>query len=107
MKPISFKRHRFHPDIIRQAVWLYFGFTMSLRDVEDLIAKRGIDVTCKSVRCWVDKFGPVLNGRRPTVRLRRSERGKRTNYWTIVILVKIPALGQDAHVVWVARFGRR
>ena len=44
MRPISFKRHRFPPAVIVQAVWLYFRFTMSLRDVEDLLAERGIDV---------------------------------------------------------------
>ena len=60
MNPISFKRHRFHPDIIRQAVWLYFRFTMSLRDVEDLLAERGIDVTYETVRCWSNKFGPAI-----------------------------------------------
>ncbi len=52
MKPICFKRHRFHPDIIRQAVWLYFRFTLSLRDVEDLLAERGIDLCYETVRCW-------------------------------------------------------
>ena len=60
MQPLSFKRHRFPPDIIRQAVWLYFRFTMSLRDVEDLLAERGIDVTYETVRCWSDKFGPAI-----------------------------------------------
>ena len=60
MKPLCFKRHRFHPDVIRQAVWLYFRFTLSLRDVEDLMAERGIDVTYETVRCWVDKFGPAI-----------------------------------------------
>ncbi|MDA0338935.1 MAG: IS6 family transposase, partial [Proteobacteria bacterium] len=45
MTDISYLRHRFHPDIIKQAVWLYFRFTMSYRDVEDLLAERGIDVT--------------------------------------------------------------
>ena len=60
MEPISFKRHRFHPDIIRQAVWLYFRFTMSLRDVKDLLAERGIDVTYETVRCWANKFGPAI-----------------------------------------------
>ena len=60
MQPLSFKRHRFHPDIIRQAVWLYFRFTLSLRDVEDLMAERGIDVTYETIRCWVDKFGPAI-----------------------------------------------
>src|SRR5690606_30347975 len=60
MKPISFKRHRFPPDVIRHAVWLYFRFTMSLRDVEDLLAERGIDVTYETVRCWANKFGPAI-----------------------------------------------
>ena len=46
--------------MIRQAVWLYFRFTMSLRDVEDLLAERGIDVTHETVRCWGNKFGPAI-----------------------------------------------
>ncbi len=60
MKPITFKRHRFPPDVIRHAVWLYFRFTMSLRDVEDLLAERGIDLTYETVRCWANKFGPAI-----------------------------------------------
>jgi transposase-like protein len=38
-------RHRFPPDVIRYAVWLYFRFTMSFRDVEELLAQRGIEVS--------------------------------------------------------------
>ena len=45
MQIVSYRRHRFHPNIIKQAVWLYFRFTMSYRDVEDLLAERGIDVS--------------------------------------------------------------
>jgi len=60
MRQISYKRHRFPPEIIRQAVWLYFRFTLSLRDVEDLLAERGIDVSYETVRCWVDKFGRAI-----------------------------------------------
>lgn len=60
MKPISFKRHRLPPALIRQAVWLYFRFTLSLRDVEDLLAERGIDVSYETIRCWIDKFGPAI-----------------------------------------------
>jgi hypothetical protein len=45
VKPISFKRHRFPADVIRQAVWLYFRFTLSFRDVEELLAQRGIEVS--------------------------------------------------------------
>jgi len=60
MRQISYKRHRFPPEVIRQAVWLYFRFTLSLRDVEDLLAERGIDVSYETVRCWVDKFGRAI-----------------------------------------------
>jgi len=57
MKTISYHRHRFHPDIIKQAIWLYFRFTMSYRDVEELLAERGIDVSYETVRLWALKFG--------------------------------------------------
>lgn len=60
MNPISFKRHRFPPDIIRYAVWLYFRFTLSIRDVEELLAQRGVEVSREAVRCWVIKFGPLI-----------------------------------------------
>lgn len=51
MRSISFKRHRFPPEVIRQAVWLYFRFTPSLRDVEEMLAERGIDVSYETIRC--------------------------------------------------------
>ena len=69
MKPISYKRHRFPADVIRHAVWLYFRFTMSFRDVEELLAQRGIEVSYETIRCWTIKFGPLfareLKRRRP------------------------------------------
>ena len=49
MKSISYKRLRFPADVIRQAVWLYFRFTMSLRNVEDLLAERGIEASYESL----------------------------------------------------------
>jgi transposase-like protein len=57
MKPISYARHRFPPDVIRQSVWLYLRFTLSYRDVQELLAERGIDVSYETVRRWVLKFG--------------------------------------------------
>jgi transposase-like protein len=57
MKPISYKRHRFPPGIIRHAVWLYFRFTLSLRDVEELPGERGIEVSYEAIRAWTLKFG--------------------------------------------------
>ena len=60
MQPISYARHRFPPDIIRHAVWLYLRFTLSYRDVEDLLAERGLMVSNESIRRWVLKFGPII-----------------------------------------------
>ena len=52
MQKVSYRRHRFHPGIIQQAVWLHYRFTMSYRDVEDLLAERGIDVSYETIRLW-------------------------------------------------------
>lgn len=60
IKPLSFKRHRFPGEVIRYAVWLYFRFTLSIRDVEELLAQRGVDVSREAIRCWVIKFGPLI-----------------------------------------------
>jgi len=69
MDSISYARHQFPPAIIRHAVWLYLRFTLSFRDVEELLAERGIEVSYESVRRWVAKFGPIfareLRRRRP------------------------------------------
>ena len=56
MQPISYVRHRFPPDVLG-AVWLYLRFTLSYRDVEDLLAERGLQVSNETVRRWVLKFG--------------------------------------------------
>ena len=53
-----YKRHRFPPQIIQHAVWLYHRFNLSHRDIEDLLARRGIVVTHESSRLWCNKFGP-------------------------------------------------
>jgi putative transposase len=65
VEPISYKGHRFPPDVIRQAVWLYFRFTLSLRDVEELLAQRGIEVSYETIRCWTLKFGGLF-ARKPS-----------------------------------------
>jgi transposase-like protein len=69
MAEISYRRHRFAPLVIQHAVWLYLRFTLSYRDVEDLLAERGLDVSYETVRRWVLKFGPMvaraLRERRP------------------------------------------
>ena len=60
MIPISFTRDRFPPVIIQHAVWLYVRFTLSFRDVEELLAERGIDVSNETVRRWFLKFGRLI-----------------------------------------------
>jgi hypothetical protein len=60
MKKISYSGYRFPPEIIHQAIWLYFRFTLSFRDVEDLLAERGIAVSYETIRRWVNHFGPMI-----------------------------------------------
>ena len=75
MTEISFSGYRFSPEIIQQAIWLYVRFTLSFRDVEDLLAECGIVVSYETVRRWVNHFGPkiaadgiVMSGRRPLIK---------------------------------------
>src|ERR671912_717442 len=60
MQPISYARHQFPAEIIRHAIWLYLRFTLSYRDVEELLAERGIETSYETVRHWVLKFGPLF-----------------------------------------------
>ena len=57
MKTSIYSRHRFHPNIIRRAIWMYFRFNLSFRDVEELMIERGVDVSYETIKRWVDKFG--------------------------------------------------
>ena len=57
MTLLSYRRHRFPPPIIQHAIWLYLRVTLSYRDVEELLAERGLDVSYETVRRPVLKFG--------------------------------------------------
>src|SRR5215472_11922147 len=74
MAEISYRRHRFPPVVIQHAVWLYLRFTLSYRDVEELLAERGLDISYETVRCWVLKFGAVIARRLRRCRPRPSNR---------------------------------
>jgi transposase-like protein len=74
MAPLSYRRHRFPPEIIQHAIWLYLRFTLSYRDVEELLAERGLDVSYETVRRWVLKFGPAIARRLRKRRPRPSDR---------------------------------
>jgi hypothetical protein len=68
MMTISYSGYRFPAEIIQHAVWIYLRFTLSYRDVEELLAERGINVSHETVRRWVTAFGPRYAQRLRVVR---------------------------------------
>ena len=70
----SYRRHRFPTPVIQHAIWLYLRFTLSYRDVEELLAERGLEVSYETVRRWVLKFGPGFARRLRRCRPRPSDR---------------------------------
>src|SRR3712207_6194096 len=91
-KPVSYKRHRFPPQIIAHAVWLYFRFPLSLRLVEEMLLERGILVSYETVRRWALKFGPAY-----ARRLRRKTLSRRDVWHLDEVVVTIA--GQK-HWLW-------
>ncbi len=89
-----YKRYRFPPSIIQHAVWLYYRFNLSTRDVEDLLAERNISVSYEAIRLWINKFGPEF-----TKRLRRRHAGFGDTYFLDEVFVKI---GGKQHYLWRA-----
>ena len=96
MRKISYARHRFPPTIIQRAVWLYFRFPLSFRDVEEMLAERGIDVSYETIRRWILKFGPAIAANVRSRRVQPSETwhldevfvrigGKQTYLWMAYI----------------------
>jgi putative transposase len=94
MKPLSFKRHRFPPEIIRHAIWLYGRFTLSFRDVEELLAERGVDASYETVRRWVLKFGLVI------ARNIRRTRPRPSDHWHLDEMVI--SIRGDQYWLWRA-----
>src|SRR3712207_211842 len=74
MQPVSYARHQFPAEIIRHAVWMYLCFTLSYRDVEEILAERVFELSSESARRWVLKFGPAFA--RNLRRLRPRPTGK-------------------------------
>jgi len=74
-KPPSYRGYRFPPEIISHGVWLYRHFCLSFRDVEDLLAQRGITVSYEAIRLWRLKFGPEY------ARALKRRRGRLGDTW--------------------------
>ena len=101
-----YKRHRFPTDVIQYAVWLYYRFNLSHRDIEDLLAQRGIEVSRESIRLWCNKFGPAYARR--LQRVRRACRGHGDRFVKIHEMQYLwRAVDQDGEVVDVFLQTRR
>ena len=106
----QYKRYRFPPEIIQYAVWLYYRFNLSHRDIEDLLAERGVNVTYEAIRLWCNKFGLKYANR-----LNRKHRGYGDTFFIDEVFVKIDgrqhylwrAVDQDGEVVDVYLQKRR
>ena len=105
-----YKRHRFPSEIIQYAVWLYHRFNLSHRDIEDLLAEKGIVVTHESIRLWCIKFGLAY-----AKKLRRQHHGYGDTFFLDEVFVKIQgkqrylwrAIDQDGEVVDIFLQARR
>ncbi len=106
----QYKRYRFPAELIQYAVWLYYRFNLSYRDIEDLLTERGIDVSYEAIRLWCNRFGPKF-----ATSLRRKHRGFGDIFFIDEVFVKIDgtqhylwrAVDQDGEVVDVYLQKRR
>ena len=86
--------YRFPREIISHGVWLYYRFSLSLRDVEELLAKRGITVTHETIRQWCRKFGPEY------ARKLYRRQGRLGDVWHMdEVFVKIRG---ERHYLWLS-----
>ena len=89
-----YKRCRFPPEIIQYAIWLYHRFNLSHRDIEDLMAERGIVVSYESIRLWCNKFGPQYSRR-----LKKKHQGYGDTFFIDEVFVKFDG---KQHYLWRA-----
>ena len=89
-----YKRHRFPAEIIQYAVWLYHRFNLSHRDIEDLLAERGINVSYEAIRLWCNKFGLKY-----VRRLKKKHQGYGDTFFIDEVFVKIDG---KQHYLWRA-----
>ena len=89
-----YKRQRSPAEIIQYAVWLYHRFSLSHRDIEDLLTQRGIEVSYEAVRLWCNKFGSKY-----ALRLRRKHQGYGDTFYIDEVFVKIQG---ERHYLWRA-----
>ena len=89
-----YKRYLFPSEIIQYAVWLYYRFNLSHRDIEDLLAERGINVSYEAIRLWCNRFGPKY-----AARLKRRHQGYGDTFFIDEVFLKIEGI---QHYLWRA-----
>jgi len=90
----SYRGHRFPREVISHGVWLYHRFSLSFRDVEELLAKRGIFVSYETIRQWCGKFGPEY------ARRLKQHQGRLGDIWHLdEVFVRIRG---ERHYLWRA-----
>jgi len=89
-----YKRYRFPSEIIQYTVWLYYRFNLSHRDIEDLLAERGINVSYEAIRLWCNRFGPKY-----AARLTKKHRGYGDTFFIDEVFIKIDG---KQHYLWRA-----
>jgi putative transposase len=92
--PNIYKRYRFPSEIIQYTVWLYYRFNLSHRDIEDLLAERGINVSYEAIRLWCIRFGPKY-----AARLKKKHQGYGDTFFIDEVFVKING---KQHYLWRA-----
>jgi putative transposase len=108
--PNPYKRHRFPVEIISHCVWLYFRFCLSYRDVEELMAERGVILTYEAVRYWCRKFGQAYANQ---LRHRRPRPGDKWHMDEVFLTIKGErhylwrAVDQDGHILDILVQSRR
>jgi putative transposase len=97
--PISFRYFKTSPEITQLAVMLYVRFPLSLRNVEDLLHERGIDISHESVRSWWNRFGPVFAA---DIRKNRISRMRAYSNWQWHLDEVFVKINGEQHYLWRA-----
>ena len=98
-KPNPFRYFKTSPEIIRLAVMMYVRFPLSLRNVEDLLHERGIDVSHETVRFWWNRFGPMFAAE---IRRRRVDRMRAFSNWQWHVDEVFVKINGERHYLWRA-----
>ena len=101
-KPSPFRYFKTPPDIIRLAVMLYIRFPLSLRNVEDLLHERGIDVSHETIRFWWNRFGPMFAAE---IRRKRVSQMRSYSNWQWHLDEVFVKINGETHYLWRVRWG--